>query len=125
MATQPEPLIYVVDDDDVVRDSLKALLQVRRYAVQDFESGERFLAADPDLSHCCLILDVHMPNMTGIQLMQVMRDRGKVPATILITGKRDAMLQNQASELGALALLDKPLSHAILFKTIEQALAPH
>jgi FixJ family two-component response regulator len=125
MASGPEHLIYVVDDDDVVRDSLKALLQVRRYAVQDFESGERFLAADPDLSRCCLILDVHMPNMTGIQLMQAMRDRGKVPATILITGKRDMALQSQAAELGALALLDKPLSHAALFQTIEQAFAPH
>lgn len=125
MANQPETLIYVIDDDDVVRDSLKALLQVRRYAVRDFDSGEQFLAADPDLSHCCLILDVHMPNMTGIQLMQAMRERGKEAATILITGKRDAALQNQASELGALALLDKPLSHATLFQTIEQALTPH
>ena len=61
MASGPEHLIYVVDDDDVVRDSLKALLQVRRYAVRDFGSGEQFLAADPDLSRCCLILDVHMP----------------------------------------------------------------
>lgn len=125
MADSSAPLIYVIDDDDVVRDSLKALLQVRRYAVQDFESGERFLAADPDLSRCCLILDVHMPNMTGIQLLQAMRDRGKVPATILITGKRDATLQNQANDLGVLALLDKPLSHATLFETIEQALAVH
>ncbi|WP_300302375.1 response regulator [Ferrovibrio sp.] len=125
MADSSVPLIYVIDDDDVVRDSLKALLQVRRYAVQDFESGERFLAADPDLSRCCLILDVHMPNMTGIQLLQAMRDRGKVPATILITGKRDASLQNQANDLGVLALLDKPLSHAALFEAIEQALAVH
>ncbi|WP_341703289.1 response regulator [Ferrovibrio sp.] len=114
--------IYIVDDDEVVRDSLKALLEVRQYAVQDFESGREFLAADPDLAGSCLILDIHMPGMTGLELLRAIRQRHPAAAAILVTGRRDAPIQAAAEELGAVALLDKPLAHGALFGAIEQAL---
>lgn len=126
MTANPAASIYVVDDDEVVRDSLKALLEVRGYDVRDFESGADFLTAAPDMTGCCVILDVHMPGMTGVELLRRIRDRSPaqnpaVPA-ILITGRRDGQIQAQADELGAIALLDKPLAHGTLFGAIEQAL---
>jgi len=122
MTDRAASTIYVVDDDDVVRDSLKVLLEARGYDVRDFESGDQFLAADPKVDGCCVILDVHMPGMTGVELLRIIRDRGKTVPTILITGRRDGQLQAQAEELGAVALLDKPLAHGVLFTTIRQTL---
>jgi two-component system response regulator FixJ len=126
MTAKPAARIYVVDDDDVVRDSLKALLEIRGYGVRDFESGADFLSAAPDMAGCCVILDVHMPGMTGVELLRRIRARSPaddpaVPA-ILITGRRDSQIQAQADELGVVALLDKPLSHGLLFGAIDRAL---
>lgn len=115
--------IYVIDDDDVVRDSLKALLEVRGYTVRDFESGSQFFSEVPEPSDCCIILDVHMPGMTGMDVLRRIRARSSTVPAILITGRRDGQIKAQAEELGALALLDKPLSHGVLFGAIEQALA--
>src|SRR3546814_6687727 len=73
--------IYVIDDDDVVRDSLIALLEVRGYVTRDFESGDRFLGENPDLAGCCIIFDVHMPGMTCMEVLRRIRWRSpNVPA---------------------------------------------
>lgn len=122
MTANPAASIYVIDDDEVVRDSLKALLEVRGYTVREFESGAEFLSAAPDMAGCCVILDVHMPGMTGVELLRRIRARSQAVPTILITGRRDGQIQAQADELGAIALLDKPLAHGLLFGAIEQAL---
>lgn len=122
MTANPAANIYVIDDDEVVRDSLKALLEVRGYTVREFESGAEFLSAAPDMAGCCVILDVHMPGMTGVELLRRIRARSQAVPTILITGRRDGQIQAQADELGAIALLDKPLAHGLLFGAIEQAL---
>ena len=118
------PSIYVIDDDEVVRDSLKALLEVRGYGVRDFESGDHFLTENPDMADCCIILDVHMPGMTGTEVLRQIRARRPAVPAILITGRRDGQIQAQAEALGA-TLLDKPLSHGQLFGAIEQALTAH
>jgi two-component system response regulator FixJ len=117
-----KPNIYVIDDDDVVRDSLKVLLELRDYRVLDFDSGDQFLAENPDLSNCCVIVDVHMPGMTGLALLALLRDRGATMPAILITGRRDSLIDSQASALGKVVLMDKPLAHSRLFSTIEQLL---
>lgn len=123
MIGRPNSVIYVIDDDEVVRDSLKVLLEVRGFQVRDFESGEEFLAAAPALSECCLLLDVHMPGMTGIELLRRVRENNATVPVILITGRRDNQIEHEASELGAISLLDKPVAHRFLFTAIEQALA--
>ncbi|MCW0236455.1 MAG: response regulator [Ferrovibrio sp.] len=114
-------MIYVVDDDDVVRDSLRALLEVSNYQVSDFESGDHFLS-ELDLADGCVILDVHMPGLPGTEVLRRLRERGVTIPVILITGRRDSQIEAQASAFGALALIDKPLSHTQLFGAIEQAL---
>lgn len=117
------PTIFVIDDDEMVRDSLKALLESRNFTVVDFDSGRQFLSAGHATGRACLVLDVHMPDMTGIELLRLLRSRGNAIPTILITGRTDLSVQMQAKELGVVALLDKPVSHAVLFDTIRQALS--
>lgn len=120
---QPQTIV-VVDDDDVVRDSLKVLLELRHYDVRDFGSAAAFLAARDGATATpgCLVLDIHMPKMSGIELLRELRGRGDSVPVILMTGRREPAAQNQAQALGAVALLDKPLSHPALFAALEQAL---
>jgi FixJ family two-component response regulator len=123
MTGSMQRLIYVIDDDDVVRDSLRALLEVRGYAVRDFDSGDRFFSEAPDLSRCCLIVDIHMPGMTGLDVVGALRARGeKVPA-VLITGRRDAQIDAVAAGLDHAVLLDKPIAHGRLFAAIDEMLS--
>lgn len=119
----PKPAILVIDDDDMVRDSLKALLESRDFVVTDFESGRQFLQQADDVTAQCLLLDVHMPDMSGPDLLKILRERGNAIPAILITGRRDTATEERARELGVVAVLDKPVRHATLFAAIEQALA--
>ncbi len=123
MDATPNRTIAVVDDDEVVRDSLKALLETRQFSVVDYASGRDYLKRQDGVRPGCLILDIHMPEMTGIDLLKELRGRGCTVPTILVTGRREAMAQTQAQILGAVALLDKPISHPALFAAIAQALA--
>ena len=118
------PTIFVVDDDEVVRDSLKVLLELRNYRVRDFASAAAFLSGREQVTVTagCLVLDIHMPDMTGVELLRHLRSKGDGIPAILITGRRDAATQAQAQSLGAVALLDKPISHPALFGAIDQAL---
>lgn len=114
--------IYVIDDDEVVRDSLKVLLESRRFQVEEFASAPQFLARRPGPDGC-LVLDIHMPEMSGLDLLKRMRaDRDDTPV-ILITGRRDRAIEAQAKALNAVALLDKPIPCASFFKALDQALA--
>ena len=120
---QPQTIV-VVDDDEVVRDSLKVLLELRRYDVRDFGSAAAFLAARAGAAAApgCLVLDIHMPQMSGIELLRELRKQGDGVPVILMTGRREPTAQSQAQALGAVALLDKPISHPALFTALEQAL---
>jgi FixJ family two-component response regulator len=123
MSEAANSVVFIVDDDEVVRESLRALLEVRRYSVTDFESGDHFLDADPDLSSGCVILDVHMPGRAGTEILRILRERNADIPVILITGRRDGQIEAQAAALGAAALIDKPLSHSQLFGALDQALS--
>lgn len=120
--TVPGPTIFVVDDDDMVRDSLKALLESRNFAVIDFESARQLLDHADGLSAQCLLLDVHMLDMNGPDLLKILRDRGITIPAIMITGRRDPATEERARDLNVVAVLDKPVRHAVLFAAIEQAI---
>lgn len=122
MTGSVQRLIYVIDDDDVVRDSLRALLEVRGYAVRDFESGDRFFSEVSDLSDCCLVVDIHMPGMTGLDVVGALRARGETVPAVLITGRRDSHIDVQAATFAGVVLLDKPIAHARLFAAIDEML---
>jgi FixJ family two-component response regulator len=103
--------IYIVDDDEAVRQSLSALLEVCDYQVEDFSSGESFLAAYADDGQSCLLLDVHMPGLSGLDVVQHLRqvDGCPLPA-ILMTGRDDRELRSQVFAAGATSYLEKPVN---------------
>lgn len=124
MTAKTGKTIYIVDDDEVVRDSLKVLLEARHFKVEEFASGPEYLKQRRAPTNGCLVLDIHMPEMSGLELLQMLRQHRDATPVILITGRRDRTIETQAKELGVLALLDKPIPHTSFFQAIEQALAP-
>lgn len=122
-AINPGPVIAIVDDDEVVRDSLRAVLETRGYAVRDFASAAELLADAAGRQSTCLLLDVHMPGMTGLELCRALRARGSATPVIFITGRNDPAIAAQAKALGAVMLLDKPIRPATLFATIRSLVA--
>jgi len=115
------PTIFVVDDDEVVRESLKAFLEASRYAVEDFSSGEALLARVDGGSADCVLLDIAMPRMSGIEAVQALRRRGYALPVILMTGAATRTTHVQAKSMGV-RLLEKPIPPAALVSAIEQAL---
>jgi two-component system response regulator FixJ len=115
--------IYVIDDDEIVRDSLKALFEAHDFIVAEFGSGLEFLRSQDSIEIDCLVLDIHMPEMTGLELLKELRNRGEQVPAILITGRSNAAAEVAAKALGAVALLDKPIAHPMLFDALKRALA--
>jgi len=114
--------IYIVDDDDGVRDSARALLESYDLAVEDFASARDFLAAFDEEVGGCLLLDLNMPEMGGFELLEVLRERHVNIPVIIVTAQGDAAAKERARRAGAFALLEKPVDDSLL-KTIEKALA--
>ncbi|MBI1774007.1 MAG: response regulator [Proteobacteria bacterium] len=107
----------------MVRDSLRALLEAYDFTIFDFGSCRDFLNRRANVTAACLIVDIHMPHMTGLDLLRMLRKNSDPIPVILITGLRDTTTKSQAEALGVVALLDKPLAHTALLAAIERALA--
>src|SRR6516164_3600557 len=101
-------MIFIIDDDDGVRDSLRLLLECEGFEVREFASCRKFLATVRSGDGDCLILDLHMPEMGGIELLEGMRRRGDRLPVILITGRLDPKTRERARAAGALAVVEKP-----------------
>lgn len=118
----PKPIIYIVDDDQAVRDGLTALLSVNGFALQTFDSAERFLAAlDPNAAGCA-ILDIRMPGMSGLDLQGELKRRGIALPVIIITGHGEVPLAVAALKAGAVDFLEKPFDSDALLASIADAL---
>ncbi|HWA47325.1 MAG TPA: response regulator [Dongiaceae bacterium] len=101
--------VFVVDDDDAVRDSLRTLLELQSLSVSAFETCQDFLNAD-SAGAACLVLDIHLPGMSGFDLMEVLKREKRNLPTILITARCDNAIRDRARALGAVALLEKPIN---------------
>jgi FixJ family two-component response regulator len=115
--------VYVVDDDDGVRDSMCAVLQSMGLDVSEYPSAGDFLARVRAPENACMLLDVHMPGMSGLELLELMRQRGWDIPVILVMGRSDDALKQRASRAGVFALLDKPVDEATLVQALDGALA--
>jgi len=108
----------VVDDDEAVRDSVGILLETHGLQVRDFASGAEFLESDVHGIMCCLVIDYHMPGMTGIEVVQELQRLGRSYPTILITGLSDAAIIQNALSAGIMAILEKPPPDDVLMDTV-------
>ena len=119
---QPDEVVYLVDDDFRVRDSLSALLHSHGRKVVPFGSGQEFLQHQRTDDCACLLLDMSMPAMSGLEVQQQVMARAALPV-IFITGRGDVPTTVQAMKGGAIDLLTKPLDEASLLAAITAALA--
>jgi RNA polymerase sigma factor (sigma-70 family) len=120
---QPETAIYIIDDDEAIRDSLSLMLELEGYSVQSFDGAEAFLAAGPyTCVSCCAIVDIRMPNMTGLQLQQALIERGILIPIIFLTGFGDIPTSVKAIKAGAIDFLTKPITKQKLLNCVRQAL---
>jgi len=115
-------VICVVDDDAVVRESLKLLIEMQGVKVLDYGNCQDFLADQRAMDCACLVLDVRLPGISGLQLQERLRERTDVPPIIFISGHADVPTAVQAMRAGALDFLQKPFPEQILLDRIEQAI---
>lgn len=115
-------LLSVVDDDESVRESLPDLLTEFGFEARAFSSAEEFLASDSVNRTGCLILDIAMPRMTGLDLQRELQLRGRKIPIIFITAQTDGALRARAFEQGAVRFLLKPFSDTDLLAAVKAAL---
>jgi FixJ family two-component response regulator len=118
------PLISVVDDDDAVRESLRALLRSVKFVVEVFASAEEFLSSGRARETDCLILDVRMPGMNGLELQSRLVASNPGMPVIFITAHGDEELRSRALRGGAVDYLLKPFSEEALLNAVQTALSP-
>lgn len=120
--TNTPPLVSVVDDDESVRESLPDLLNAFGFTTQAFSSAEEFLASENIGQTRCLILDIAMAGMTGLDLQRELKIRAHKIPIIFITAQKDEVVRARAFEQGASEFLLKPFSDTALFAALNTAL---
>jgi len=116
------PQVYVVDDDQAVRDALQLLLRSVKIESQVFASGQDFLAALDGDARGCVLLDIRMPGMSGMDVQEEMNQRGAGLTVIFLTGHGDIPMAVQAMQEGAFDFVQKPFRDQDLLDTIRRAL---
>jgi FixJ family two-component response regulator len=120
----PTPfVVHVVDDDEAVRDSMRALLESYGFEVRDYASAREFLLGAPLHPKGCMLLDLHMPGMSGLELLDMLQARGSKFPVIAVTGRGDVVLRERVTRAGALMLLDKPVPDNTLLSSLSNALS--
>jgi two-component system response regulator FixJ len=114
--------VHVIDDDEALRDSLTFLLHTARLDVQSYPSAAAFLEALPQANLSCVITDVRMPGMSGIDLLRRLRERKISVPVIVITGHGDIPLAVEAMRIGAIDFLEKPFDDEVLIASVRVAL---
>lgn len=115
------PWIAIVDDDPAVLKALRRLLQARSFHAKTYESGREFLAALPEGMPECLVVDLQMPEMTGLELLQQLRTMEIQIPTIIITAHGDVGVRDRCEAAGVVAFLAKPVQDIALFSAIAAA----
>jgi two-component system, LuxR family, response regulator FixJ len=114
--------VYVIDDDEAMRDSLNFLLDSAGFSVKLFETALKFLDALPDLELGCVVSDIRMPGLDGIELLKRMKERHARFPIVIMTGHGDVPLAVEAMKLGAIDFLEKPFEDDRLIGVIEAAI---
>ena len=118
-----EPVVHVIDDDDSAREALAFLIDCAGLRVRTYESAVRFLDAVPQMDHGCIVTDVRMPELTGVELIGRLKGLGVKDPVIVITGHADVPMAIQAMKAGVADFLEKPFSDDAILGAIRSALA--
>jgi len=114
-------IIAIIDDDEAMQDSLRDLIEAAGLEARCFGSAEEFLESDLHRKAACLILDVRMPKMSGLQLQAKLKEEESNVPIIFITAHGDARMRIRAMREGAVEFLAKPFDHQLLLKRVRAA----
>jgi two-component system, LuxR family, response regulator FixJ len=117
-----QPTVFIVDDDEAVRDSLHTLLEAAGHRVRSFATGDEFLTAMPSSEDGCLIIDVRMPGIGGLDVQERLRVEGIALPVIVITGHGDVPLAVRAMKAGAVDFVEKPFAEEQILAAVAHAL---
>lgn len=115
-------IVHVIDDDEAIRQSLAFLLQAAKLEVKTYASATAFLDALPDAASGCVITDVRMPGMSGVELLRRLKELKISVPVIVITGHGDVALAVEAMKAGAVDFLEKPFDDDVLLASVQSAL---
>lgn len=118
MQMQNKQSVYIVDDDPAMRDSLCLLLQTEDLHAMSFDSADEFLKNLDDVSGGCLLLDVRMPGLSGLELQKLIRQKALNMAVIIMTGYADVPMAVEAMKNGAVDFIEKPFDNSRLINTV-------
>jgi two-component system, LuxR family, response regulator FixJ len=121
----PSDVVHVIDDDEAVRQSLKFLLESASIGVETHASATEFLRLLPEMEPACVITDVRMPNISGIDLLRKLRELKRGIPVIVITGHGDVALAVEAMKIGAADFLEKPFDDEALLASVRSAINSH
>jgi two-component system response regulator FixJ len=117
----PEIVVHIVDDEEAVRNSLAFLLSTSGFAVRTHQSAMAFLEVAGEIRNGCLVTDLRMPDLSGVELLARLRERGAMLPAIVITGHGDVQMAVDAMKNGALDFIEKPFADDVLIASIERA----
>lgn len=117
-----DAIVYVIDDDESVRHSLEFLLDVAGIRVRSFPSGDTFLKSAPSLAGACVVTDVRMPGVSGVELTQRLKQMDAAVPVIVVTGHADVPLAIAAMKAGAADFIEKPYDDEVMLSAIRKAL---
>jgi two-component system response regulator FixJ len=117
-------MIFILDDDEAIRDSLRVLLECEGLAARTFACGRQFLDTVRPQAGDCLLLDLYMPGIGGLDVLEALRRRGDDVPVIILTGHPGRAAESRAAAAGAFAFVEKPCRADALLQLIRQALRP-
>lgn len=117
-----KPTVFIVDDDPAVRDSLQWLVESVNLPVKAFASGMEFLDSEAPNSSGCLILDIRMPGMSGIDVFEELKSMGAALPVVFLTGHGDVHLAVRAMKAGAFDFVEKPFNDQVLLDLVQNAI---
>jgi two-component system response regulator FixJ len=116
------PLVHIVDDDEAVRRSVSFALKTSGFQVRAYESGSEILKGAPDLEAGCILLDIRMPGMDGLEVQEALKSKGVTLPVVIMTGHGDVSLAVRAMKAGAIDFIEKPFEKAVLLSAIEHGM---
>lgn len=122
MSGQEMRLVHIVDDDEAIRRSVGFALKTSGFQVRVYENGNEIVKEAPDLATGCILLDIRMPGMDGLEVQEALKSKGVTLPVIIMTGHGDVGLAVRAMKAGAIDFIEKPFEKAVLISAIEHGL---